>query len=199
MKKYLIVILLVVGALFSTLAQNEMMPKRSIKLNMLSPVMSTLNLAFETQTADDYSIQFGVAFMNHPTYANTDGVTRALFLTPEFRYKLADTKQGYVFIGVFGRYINMKYEQSETHFLITSKSTSHYESVGGGIIVGQKLIYKNRVALEFFGGPVYSGIISSRNDFFNKADKDITIDQDIPYTLLRRYGVRAGFTVGWLF
>lgn len=182
-----------------SLAQNEMIPRSCIKLNMLSPVMSTLNLAFETQTAEDYSVQLGVAFMNHPTYANTDGLTRAVFLTPEFRYKLADTKQGYAFIGVFGRYINMKYEQSETHFLLTSKSTSQYESVGAGLIIGQKLVYKKRVALEFFGGPVYSGIVSSKNDFFNRGNKDITIDQDVPYTLLRRYGIRAGFTIGWLF
>ncbi len=165
-------------------AQNEAERKSCIKLNMLSPVMSTLNIAIETQTADDYTVQLGFAYMNHPTYANTNGLTKAFFLTPELRYQLGETKNGYAFIGVFGRYNNMEYTESERKFLVTRKATSNYQSIGGGIVIGQKLMYKNRVAIELFAGPVYFGIINSKNDFFNKSDDDIIIDQDIPFALL---------------
>jgi hypothetical protein len=165
-------------------AQNEAERKSCIKLNMLSPVMSTLNIAIETQTADDYTVQLGFAYMNHPTYANTNGLTKAFFLTPELRYQLGETKNGYAFIGVFGRYNNMEYTESERKFLVTRKATSNYQSIGGGIVIGQKLMYKSRVAIELFAGPVYFGIINSKNDFFNKSDDDIIIDQDIPFALL---------------
>jgi hypothetical protein len=68
--------------------------------------------------------------------------------------------------------------------LVTRKATSNYQSIGGGIVIGQKLMYKSRVAIELFAGPVYFGIINSKNDFFNKSDDDIIIDQDIPFALL---------------
>lgn len=173
--------------------------KNCIKINLLSPIVSAVNLAVEIQTKKDYSFQLGVVYMNHATYGTTDGVTKAFFVTPEFRYQIANTRGGYAFVGAFARYINMEYSQSERKLGTTLYSTARYESVGFGVLIGQKVIYRNRVAFEFFVGPVYSGIVSAKNDFFNRGSDDIIIDQDIPYTLLRRYGLRSGFTIGWMF
>jgi hypothetical protein len=137
--------------------------------------------------------------MNHATYALSDGLTKAIFLTPEIRYELASTRGGYSFVSAFARYINMEYSQTEKSNGKSKRSVGEYQSVGLGVMIGQKFIYKNRVAFELFAGPVYSGLISSRNDFYNRASDDLIVDQDIPYALLRRYGLRAGFTVGWMF
>lgn len=174
--------------------------KHCIKINLLSPVVSALNLAFETQIAKEYSFQLGAVYMNHPAYGTTDGVTKAFFITPEFRYELTNTRNGYAFIGVFTRYINMDYSRSEKHpGGVISRSSAKYESLGLGVLIGQKIIYRNKIVFEFFAGPVYAGLLSAKNDFYYRKQDEIILDQDIPDTLLRRYGIRAGFTIGWMF
>ncbi|MES2558970.1 MAG: DUF3575 domain-containing protein [Bacteroidota bacterium] len=202
MKHYIVFFIALAMAQMEVTAQQQMGMKEHqhcIKINLLSPIMSTVNLAFETNIGSDKSFQLGFAFMDHSTYGTTDGVTKAYFLTPEFRYRLVEYKNGYSFIGAFGRYIHMQYSQTDKYRFDVKKSSSVYDCLGLGIILGQKFIYRDRVVIEMFAGPVYSGIVQSKNDFYNRAESDINLDEDIPHTLLKRYGVRAGLNVGWMF
>jgi hypothetical protein len=170
-----------------------------LKINLLSPVMSTINLAFESSVGGDKSFQLGVAYMNHSTYGATDGLTQAFFVTPELRYELNQNRNGCSFIGAFVRYLHMDYTQTERYRFTQKMSTSSYDCLGLGIVLGQKFIFRNRVMIEMFAGPVYSGVLKGKNDFYNRSSSDIIVDEDIPHTLLKRYGVRAGLTVGWMF
>jgi small nuclear ribonucleoprotein (snRNP)-like protein len=151
----------------------------------------------------------GAAYMNLESFADNDGITKALFVTPEMRYILDEDKNGYSFIGFFGRYIMMQYQQTDYYNYYSpltglyqndvQTATSKYHSIGAGIVFGYKYIFRNRICIELFGGPVYSGIIKSSNGFYNMKDEDLTIDQDIPHALLKRYSARAGITAGFLF
>lgn len=202
MKHYLLTIASLFIIHLSVMAQqNAVTDERPfcIKINLLSPVMSTVNIALETSIGDDKSFQLGVAYMNHSTYGTTDGVTKAFFVTPEWRYELKQNRNGYSFIGAFARYIHMDYSQTDRYRSAQKMSTSSYDCLGLGIVLGQKFIYRNRVMIELFAGPVYSGILQGKNDFYNHSSSDILVDEDIPHTLLKRYGVRAGLTVGWMF
>ena len=202
MKGYKFVFLLTTVLGYSAMAQDSSAARGyrgGIKLNLLSPIYSTANVAVEVNTGKDYSLQLGLAYMNHTTFGTTDGLTKAIFITPELRYELMETRHGHAFIGLFTRYIDMEYTQSETWRGVKKKSTADYQSIGVGVIIGQKFVFKNKVAIEFFAGPVYSGILKGKNDFYNRASDDLIVDQDVPLTLLSKYGLRAGFTVGWLF
>lgn len=199
MKRPLVLIVVTIALYLHAGAQGISKDKErrhSLKINLLSPLASTLNLAFETQTAKDCSFQLGMAYMNHSTYDETDGLTNAFFVTPEFRFELTKTKGGYAFVGAFARYINMQYSRTERRG--AKHSTAQYESLGVGLLVGQRFVYRNVLAIEIFAGPVYSWLVAAENNFYNRGNTDIVLD-DIPYSLLKRYGLRAGVTLGWMF
>jgi hypothetical protein len=58
-------------------------------------------------------------------------------------------------------------------------------------------VFKNRVVIDLFGGPVYSILVASNKTITKTGD--VVIGNGIPNTYVRGYGVRAGLTVGFLF
>ena len=138
-------------------------------------------------------------------------VTRGATVTPEYRFVLNGKGFSGVYIAPFARYMYYEYERNVTTRIdtgsyyyssvnsFTFKDTElyAYHSLGLGVIVGKQFVFKNRVLLDFFGGPVYTVLLAS-NKSINKTG-DVVIGTGIPNTYVRGYGIRAGFSLGFLF
>jgi hypothetical protein len=152
---------------------------------------------------------------NSSTRTETDvnhQVTRGITLVPEFRYLLNGRNLSGSYIAPFLRYMYYEYSRdlttrSSTTFYsgqfntpsytssITQNSDLYsYHALGLGMIFGRQYIFKNKVAIDLFAGPVYSFLVSSNIEV--KSKSDIIIGSGIPNTYLRGYGVRAGITIG---
>jgi hypothetical protein len=149
-------------------------------------------------------------------YVNTtynNQLTRGFTLVPEYRFVLNGRGLSGIYIAPFVRYMYYEYSRDATTTIDTSTSSSYYStgrfatyvdkelytyhSIGVGVILGKQFVFKNRVVLDLFGGPVYS-ILMASNKSINKTG-DVVIGTGIPNTYIRGYGVRAGLTVGFLF
>ncbi len=141
--------------------------------------------------------------------------THGFAVTPEYRYMLNGRNLTGFYIAPFGRYMYYRYTQdfeisSQSYTYLTSQPYSGgtygpssisngsdlytYHTMGLGVTVGKQIMFKNKVVIDFFGGPVYSILLASNHNI--KATSDIVIGTGIPNVYLRGYGVRAGITIG---
>ena len=202
-----------------------------IKLNLLSPIVSTLMLFYQQNFSTENSFQIGIGYMNFDGFGNTSNTynspyssstsanntnTKSFYFTPEYRYVFSGENMSGSFIAPFLRYSNMTYSADFTKTYydpITYQSTSitnpfsfNYQTIGIGICIGQQYIYKNKVSIEVYAGPVYNMLVASTiptgNPNYSKYDfgsNPIEIDKKISNINIKNYGIRAGFTVGFLF
>ncbi|MES2558969.1 MAG: DUF3575 domain-containing protein [Bacteroidota bacterium] len=201
----------------------------AIKLNLLSPFYGTVNLAWQHRLSNDASFQLTMTYTDFDSYGSTDNtqtnnsvgngyryentsvenqLTRGFTIVPEYRFVLNGRGLSGIYIAPFARYMYYEYsrdievtiDSTFSSYPIYSYSASErytYQSVGVGVIVGKQLIFKNRVVLDFFGGPVYSILLTSNHSIAKTSD--VVIGSGIPNMYIRGYGVRGGFSVGFLF
>ena len=138
-------------------------------------------------------------------------LTKGFTIVPEYRFVLNGRGLSGVYIAPFARYMYYEYSREVVTTIDTSTVYStrsryvkystpelySYHSLGLGLIVGKQFVFKNRVVFDLFGGPAYSILLAS-NTTINKTG-DVVIGSGIPNTYIRGYGVRGGFTVGFLF
>lgn len=143
-------------------------------------------------------------------------VTRGTTITPEYRFVLNGRGFSGIYIAPFARYMYYEYRRDVTtqidtgsygyypnynttirSFTFKNSELYTYHSLGLGVIAGKQFVFKNRVLVDIFGGPVYSILLAS-NRSINRTG-DVVIGSGIPNTYIRGYGIRAGFSVGFLF
>jgi hypothetical protein len=168
-------LLLVVLAFATSSAQ-----KGVIKLNILSPVVKTLNLQYEHAVGSSNSYQLGL-FYTGASSGSTD--IKGFGITPEFRFYLSATKapQG-TYIAPFARYQNFD--------LTDGPNRAKLHTFGGGLIIGKQWIFKEIIAFDVFIGPsYYSGKTTdvSGSDNFS-----------VP-SAINGFGLRAGVCFGFAF
>lgn len=189
-----------------------------IKINLLSPIFYTLMLSYQHNLNEDNSYQLTAGFMNFDgfssssrninNYNSNNPHTEAYFFTPEFRYLFVGNFMSGSYIAPFLKYTNMTYSADYSYSsgsfpnynTYTDRFTFSYQTLGIGICIGQQFIYKNKISLDIFAGPVYNMLLTKTaptnpNFSFNK----IEIDNSINPINISGYGIRAGFTVGFLF
>ncbi|MGB0521508.1 MAG: DUF3575 domain-containing protein [Flammeovirgaceae bacterium] len=122
--------------------------KTVIKANLLSPVVSTGSFFVEHAISETSSLQLG-GFYTGASVGDTK--FRGFGITPEFRYYLSDREAPAGFyLGPFLRYQNftLTYDSDDSEADLTT--------FGGGVLVGNQWIFKERIALDIFAGPSYN-------------------------------------------
>ncbi len=152
-----------------------------IKLNILSPIVSTLNLSYEHMLSEDRSAQLGF-FYTGASIGDTK--LSGIGITPEYRIYLGDdpAPDGF-YVAPFLRYQNFKLSSD------FDNSEGTYSSFGVGLIVGRQWLFGERVTFDIFLGPSYSFgnvEVTDGNDNFDLGGVD-------------GFGLRTGITLGFAF
>lgn len=168
---------------FVVMASAAIAQSNAVKINLLSPVARTINLAYERAISENGSIQLGF-FYTGAKIADTkiDGFG----ITPEYRIYLSSTPapNGF-YVAPFLRYINFKAED-KTDNTINKATVTQF---GGGVVVGRQWVFKERVTFDLFIGPKYQG-----------TDIKVTSGQDsFSGSLFNNFGIRGGITLGVAF
>ena len=170
-----------VAAVSGIQAQNT--HSNAIKLNPLSLIFSTGNIAYERAIAPNQSIQLGAFYSG----VSLSGLKYSGWgVTPEYRIYFAGAKEALngVYVGPFVRY------QS---FNLTDKASSTattYSSIGGGAILGWQKAWNSGFVLDLFAGPSYNS-----GKFKNSSDESMfNVKGGI-----NGFGVRTGITLGFAF
>lgn len=130
------------------LGLNNANAQSTVKINILSPIVKTLNLQYEKTISTNSSIQLGFFYTGY----STGGTSFSGFgITPEYRFYLSDTEapEG-VYVAPFLRYQNFTLEED----VFSSKGT--LSTIGGGLILGKQWVFKEKIVLDIFLGPAYS-------------------------------------------
>lgn len=140
--------------------------------------------------------------------------TQGFAVTPEYRYMLNGRNLTGFYIAPFARYMYYEYSRqmefysqtvtyltsqpypslSNTSATTTGSDLFTYHTLGLGVTVGKQIMFKNKVVIDCFAGPVYSILLSSNQTV--RSTSDVVIGTGIPNLYIRGYGVRAGITIG---
>jgi Protein of unknown function (DUF3575) len=176
--KLIFSLLLVAGFMLSSSAAKA---QNVLKINILSPVVKTLNIQYERGLSASSSFQLGFFYTG---YSAGDTKFSGFGITPEYRFYLSDTEApAGVYVAPFVRYTNFKLEEDVT------SSEADFTAVGGGIILGKQWVFKEKVTLDLFIGPIYS---SGKVDVTSGTD---SFDTDA----FDGFGVRTGICFGFKF
>lgn len=139
-------------------------------------------------------------------------LTKGVTIVPEYRFVLNGRGLSGIYIAPFARFMYYEYSRDLMTRVTTTSTTPFYSvntvdkrtpefytyySAGLGVVIGKQFIFRNRVVLDLFGGPVYTTLLASNQSVTKTSD--VLIGSGIPNTYIRGYGVRAGLSVGFLF
>lgn len=182
MKKVLFAAALVVAAT-SLKAQDAGRPQNAVKINPLSLIFATGNIAYERAVSENSSVQLGLFYSG----VSISGLKyTGLGLTPEYRIYVAGNKQPLngVYVGPFVRYQSFTLKDKD------SDSEAKFTSFGGGAIIGWEKTWASGFVLDLFAGPAYnSGKVKDKT---GNGDFDVAGSID-------GFGLRTGITLGFAF
>lgn len=184
--------------------------RNSIKFNLLSPFYSNLSVASQHMIDDEKSFQITASYMDFggifggsdESYDKDNQATKMVSFAPEFRYNLNGKYLSGVYFGAFFRYYFMNYTYDSidrgsyyysSPINVIPKSYT-YQVLGIGLVFGSQTIYKRKILLDTFIGPIYNIMLASSQTI--KSNSDLQVHDDIPNLFLRGYGIRAGIFVG---
>lgn len=181
MKKVLLAASLLVAA--TALKAQENGAQNAIKLNPLSLVFATGNVAYERAISANSSVQLGVFY----TGVGISGLKYSgLGITPEFRFYFAGNRTALdgVYAGPFVRYQNFTLKDKETN------AEASFSSFGGGAIIGWEKTWQSGFVLDIFAGPSFnSGKVKDKS---GNGDFEVIGSID-------GFGLRTGITIGFAF
>ncbi len=171
--------------LFMAVAGSASAQSTAIKVNLLSPVVRTFNIAAEQKIAENASLQLGFFYGGVKV---DDTKFSGWGLTPEYRYYLSSTPAPAGFyLAPYLRYQQFNVtDPGENN--TTNKGT--LSSFGGGLVVGKQWLFKERVTLDLFIGPKYmshTAKVTQGVDTFSSANG------------FGNFGIRGGVTLGIAF
>jgi len=158
-------------------------PKNAIKINLLSPVARTLNLAYEHAINENGSFQIGFYYTGVKV---SDTKLSGFGITPEYRFYLSQSPapNGF-YVAPFLRYNSFTAEDNVSSTVNKATVTQF----GGGAVVGRQWVFKERVTFDMFIGPKYQNStvkVTSGTDSFSGS-------------LFNNFGIRGGITLGLAF
>jgi hypothetical protein len=198
----------------------------AVKINILSPFYSTLNLSYQRVINPASSINLTASYMDFDSYGSTynpvDSATnggsvevasqrtKGFTVMPEYRYTVNGRGLSGIYLAPFLRYAYYEYSQVAVMDSVNSSSQFGsvivtytkpdfyaYHTVALGCIVGKQILFKNRISVDFFCGPVYSILVASNKTIYNSGD--VVLGPGIPPANVKGYGLRAGITVGFVY
>jgi hypothetical protein len=180
MKKLLLITALFVAAVGAH-AQNQ----NAIKINPLSLILATGNIAYERAIGKTTSVQLGMFYTG---VGIGDFKYSGLGITPEVRFYIAGRKEALngVYVGPYLRYQNFTIKDKE------DGSQVAFNSFGGGAVLGWEKSWPSGFVLDLFVGPAYnSGTVKSKNGS-DPDEFDVSSGFD-------GFGIRSGITLGFSF
>lgn len=178
MKKVLFIALMAcfVGVTGSLKAQNV------LKINILSPIVKTINLSYERALNENSSFQLGFFYTG---WSNDLTKFSGFGITPEYRFYLSDTPApAGVYVAPFVRYQKFNISDKDV-----SNSEADFSAFGGGVVIGKQWVFKEKITLDLFLGPAYySGKVSGQSG-------DSNFDTDA----FDGFGLRTGINFGFKF
>ncbi|MGB8194126.1 MAG: DUF3575 domain-containing protein [Chitinophagaceae bacterium] len=181
MKKVLFAAALVVVA--AGLKAQDNGAQNAIKLNPLSLVFATGNIAYERAVTENSSVQLGVFYSG----VSISGLKyTGLGITPEYRFYFAGNRQALngVYAGPFVRYQSFTLKEKD------GNSEAKFTSFGGGAVIGWEKTWDSGFVLDIFAGPAYnSGKVKEKS---GNSDFDVAGSID-------GFGLRTGITIGFAF
>lgn len=180
--KRLFVIVAMIAVITGAKAQ-EAGRSNAIKINPLSLIFATGNIAYERAVSKNKSVQLGAFYSGF----GTSSLKYSGFgVTPEVRIYFAGQKQALngVYVAPFARYQSFKLEDKGT------TNTTTFTTMGGGAILGWQKMWGSGFTLDLFAGPAYN-----KAKFKNDNDAN-TFDVSAG---LSGFGVRTGITLGFGF
>lgn len=189
--------ILIAFLMVANIANAQSERKNVIKVNYLSPIVSTASLFYERVVGKNTSVQLGLAYTGAKVGAGDAKTSiNGFYITPEFRYYAS--KKGAptgFFVAPYLRYQNLslKVTTPADPFFGTSatEDKATFSSFGGGIVLGGQWLFGDRVSLEVFGGPAYNaGSIKTEG---TASEDDFSIGG------IGGFGLRFGSTLGIAF
>ena len=162
-------------------AQAQSDHTNAIKLNPLSIIFSTGNVAYEKAIASNQSIQLGGFYSG----VSLGGIKYAGWgVTPEYRLYFGGKAMHGGYVAPFGRYQSFKLTDKE------AGTKESFTSIGGGAVLGWEKAWSSGFVLDLFAGPSYnSGTFKSTD-----GDPEFDIKGGI-----NGFGVRTGISLGFSF
>ncbi|MGK7390663.1 MAG: DUF3575 domain-containing protein [Candidatus Cyclobacteriaceae bacterium M2_1C_046] len=176
MKKTLIIVLFIFTFLGAN-AQNNI-----IKFNILSFAVGTANVAFEKKVTESSSFQIRGFYMDmESAWLINDIGVKGYGIIPEYRVYFSKNSPKGFYAAPFFKYQDLEVTSSD------KTETGRLETFGGGVITGVHWIFGDIFSLDLFLGPA-----------FNFGEVEGT-EADIETGSLDGFGVRSGFTIGFVF
>jgi hypothetical protein len=128
-------------------AANALQAQSVLKINILSPIVRTINVQYEQALNEESSFQLGFFYTG---FSADETTWRGFGITPEYRFYLSQSAapEG-VFVAPFLRYQGIKIEDSDL------EASGKLSAFGGGVIIGKQWVFKDKITLELFIGPAY--------------------------------------------
>lgn len=184
MKRLLVITFL--ASLAATGWSQDNKPKQyenAIKINPLSLVFATGNIAYERAISENSSIQLGVFYSG----LNISGLHYSgLGITPEMRFYVAGHKEALngIYVGPFVRYQSFNLKDKD------NDEEAKFTSFGGGAVIGWEKTWQSGFVLDIFLGPAYNkGKVKQQT---GPGDFDVSGSID-------GFGLRTGITLGFAF
>jgi len=157
--------------------------KNAIKINPLSLIFATGNVAYERAVNQNQSFQLGIFYSG----VSLSGLKYSgLGITPEYRIYFAGHKEALngVYVAPFVRYQNFSLKEKETN------DKASYTSIGGGATIGWEKSWASGFVLDIFAGPTYnSGKFKD-----NSSEDEFDISSGF-----QGFTIRTGITLGFSF
>jgi hypothetical protein len=163
--------------------------KNAFKVNIFSPLVSSVSVFYERALSDATSAQLGFFYTG---FKVSDTKFSGFGVTPEFRLypgKSEDLKGFY--LAPFIRYQSFKLETPALDINLmeyTAKAT--FSSFGGGLLIGGQFLFGNIVTLDIFIGPSYNA---------GSVKVDVGSENDFSLGSFDGFGARGGVTIGIAF
>lgn len=172
-------------ALFCAGVTTGFSQSNAIKINILSPILNTINLSYEHALNESSSLQLGFYY----TGVKISDLKYAGFgITPEYRFYLSETPApDGVYLAPFVRYQSVKLTET------TSTYEANLTAIGGGVIIGKQWLFKQKITLDIFLGPSYNSGSTEVKDTGNGSG-DVSVSGAFD-----GFGLRAGITLGLAF
>jgi hypothetical protein len=158
--------------------------KNAVKLNPLSLIFATGNVAYERAINEKTSVQLGVFYS---AAGISDLKYTGFGITPEVRFYIAGHKEALngVYVAPYARYQNFTIKNKESNDEVS------FSSIGGGAVLGWEKSWASGFVLDLFVGPGYnSGNVKVKSGNEDNVDINGAFDG---------FGIRTGITLGFAF
>ncbi len=173
--------------------------KNFIKLNLISPILSSFSMAYERVTSPNQSFQMTFFLQDQRMDYTYQDRLKSFGMVSEYRFYLSEYKEAPagIFIAPFLSYRHYEADYEDYNYdtqTVTQKNDT-YDNIGLGVTIGAQWVFKQKISLDVWGGTGYGIGMSSEDtnpDSYNYFGS-------FPYQKGGGFLGRVGATVGIAF